>query len=65
VNGSESEKKKRMRFTDEEKKAISEGFDKHGKGNWAMIKKDYAHVLANRTSVQIKVIGWKSVFIQT
>ena len=48
-------KKKRMRFTEDEKNSIKQGLDIHGKGNWAAIKKEYADVLANRTSVQIKV----------
>jgi len=48
-------KKKRMRFTDDEKNSIKMGLEIHGKGNWAAIKREFPDVLINRTSVQIKV----------
>jgi Myb-like DNA-binding domain len=39
---------------EEEKTAIIEGIRRHGKGNWAEIKKDYDVLFAMRTSGQIK-----------
>jgi hypothetical protein len=55
LSSSKREKKKRMRFTDDEKNSIKLGLEIHGKGNWAAIKREFPDVLINRTSVQIKV----------
>jgi len=41
-------------WSEEEKTAIIEGLRRHGKGNWAAIKKDYDVLFAMRTSGQIK-----------
>ena len=41
-------------WSEEEKTAIIEGMRRHGKGNWAEIKKDYDVLFAMRTSGQIK-----------
>lgn len=49
---------KRKRFTDEEKRAILKGLERHGVGNWATIKADFATILRSRTNVQIKVCGF-------
>ncbi len=47
--------RQRRFFTEEEKQAIREGVRRFGKGHWATIKAEYAIILRNRTSVQIKV----------
>lgn len=49
------EKHKRIPWTEQEKTAVKAGIEKYGKGKWHEIKCDYAVVLKNRTSVQIKV----------
>ena len=49
---------KRKRFTDEEKRAILKGVERHGVGNWATIKADFATILRSRTNVQIKVCSF-------
>ena len=46
---------KRKRFTDEEKRAIRKGVERHGVGKWAEIKADFAVILRSRSNVQIKV----------
>lgn len=43
----------RRRWTDEEKAAVRHGFDQYG-ADWVQIKKSSAHILKNRTNVQIK-----------
>jgi hypothetical protein len=49
------EKHKRIPWTEQEKTAVKAGIEKYGKGKWHEIKCEYAVVLKNRTSVQIKV----------
>lgn len=46
--------KKRNPFTDAEDDAIRQGVEEFGAGNWAQIKSEYAMVLRNRSSVNIK-----------
>lgn len=46
---------KRVPYSQEEKTAIRRGVEKYGKGKWAEIKVEYAEILRNRTSVNIKV----------
>ena len=46
---------KRMKFTDDEKRAIREGVRTHGVGKWSQIKSEYAIILKNRTTINIKV----------
>lgn len=48
-------KQKRVPYSDEEKTAIRRGVEKFGVGKWAEIKSEYALILRNRTSVNIKV----------
>ena len=45
---------KRSKFTDAEDDAIRQGVEEFGAGNWAQIKSQYAMVLRNRSSVNIK-----------
>ena len=45
---------KRSKFTDAEDDAIRAGVEQFGAGNWAQIKSEYAMVLRNRSSVNIK-----------
>jgi hypothetical protein len=45
---------KRSKFTDAEDDAIRAGVEQFGAGNWAQIKSEYAIVLRNRSSVNIK-----------
>jgi hypothetical protein len=52
--------KVRRKWTDEEKTAVRLGVAKHGVGKWAHVKKEYADVLRNRTSVQIKDV-WRTM----
>lgn len=47
-------KRKRRRFTEDEKTAIRQGVRNHGFGKWAAIKAEFSVVLRNRTSVNIK-----------
>lgn len=42
-------------WTNDERNAIKEGIKICGKGNWAAIKERFSHILAERTSGQIKV----------
>lgn len=44
----------RHRWTEEETKAVRNGYEIYGK-NWATIKKEFSKVLAKRSNVQIKV----------
>lgn len=44
----------RLRFTDEEKRAIKEGILRYGVGQWSQIKAEYGLILRNRTNVNIK-----------
>lgn len=46
---------KRMRFSEDEKRAIREGVRKFGVGKWSYIKSEYAIILKNRTTINIKV----------
>lgn len=45
---------RRRRWTEEEKTAVRMGVEEYGVGKWVQIKRQYDHVLANRTPVQIK-----------
>lgn len=47
-------KQKRVPFSNEEKTAIRRGVEKFGIGHWSEIKSEYAVILRNRTSVNIK-----------
>lgn len=51
---------KRRRWTEEEKNAVKQGVEMHGVGNWVKIKDEYAEILRNRTSVQIKDV-WRTM----
>jgi hypothetical protein len=46
---------KRKKFTEQEKRAIRQGVGKHGEGKWSEIKSEYAEILKDRTTVNIKV----------
>lgn len=46
--------KKRRPFTEREIGALKKGVAKYGKGCWAEIKSEYAEILRNRTTVQLK-----------
>ncbi|KAL7557795.1 hypothetical protein ACA910_003840 [Epithemia clementina (nom. ined.)] len=46
--------KRRFRWTEQEKNCVKIGVQKFGIGRWALIKKEYAQILRNRTSVQVK-----------
>lgn len=46
--------KKRRPFTEREVGALKKGVAKFGKGSWAEIKQEYAEILRNRTTVQLK-----------
>lgn len=48
-------KQRRVPFSNEEKTAIRRGVEKFGVGHWSEIKSEYAVILKNRTSVNIKV----------
>jgi len=47
--------RKRVPFSEEEKTAIRRGVERFGIGKWSEIKSEYAVILRNRTSVNIKV----------
>lgn len=46
--------KKRRPWTEREIGALKKGVAKYGKGSWAEIKNEYAEILRNRTTVQLK-----------
>lgn len=52
--------RKRRKWTEEEKVAVKLGVKKFGVGKWADIKNEYAEILKNRTSVQIKDV-WRTM----
>lgn len=49
-------RRKRRRYSEEEKAAIMQGVQKYGEGKWAIIKDDpqFSAILSSRTSVNIK-----------
>lgn len=51
---------RRLPWTDIEKECVQEGVEKFGVGHWVLIKKEYAQVLRNRTTVQIKDC-WRTI----
>jgi predicted Zn-ribbon and HTH transcriptional regulator len=51
---SPTKKRKRVRWTVEEKNAVRRGVSKFGEGNWKNVKLEYPVILAHRTNVQIK-----------
>jgi len=49
-----TKKKKRVFWTEPELKALIEGVEKCGEGNWTMIKRRYTKVFENRTTIDLK-----------
>lgn len=54
MTSSPTKKRKRVRWTVEEKNAVRRGVSKFGEGNWKNVKLEYPVILANRSNVQIK-----------
>jgi len=51
---SPSSQPKRRKFSKEEKKALMDGIEKLGVGNWKMIREEYADIFGDRTGQQLK-----------